>query len=34
LKESWREGQKFWDDEEEDVSSYWIALRKRKDTGN
>jgi len=22
------------EDEEEDVSSYWINLRKRKDTGN
>jgi len=22
------------DDEEEDVSSYWITLRKRKETGN
>jgi hypothetical protein len=23
-----------WKDEEEDVSSYWIILRKRKNTGH
>jgi hypothetical protein len=28
------EGQKQQKDEEEDVSSYWITLRKRYDTGN
>ena len=28
------EGQKWWDEEEEDVSGYWVALRKREDTGN
>jgi hypothetical protein len=28
------EGYKCWKDEEEDVSSYWMALRKRENTGN
>jgi hypothetical protein len=23
-----------WEDEEEDISSYWMTLRKREDTGN
>jgi hypothetical protein len=26
--------QKLQEDEEEDVSSYWMTLRKREDTGN
>jgi hypothetical protein len=34
LKERWREEQKGREDEEEDVSSYCMTLRKRKDTGN
>jgi len=34
LKERWTEGQKYWDEDEEDVSGYWMALRKREDTGN
>ena len=29
-KEEW----KWWEDEEEDLSSYWMTLMKRKDTGN
>jgi len=33
VKEIQREGQK-WEDEEEDVSSYWMTLRKRQDIGN
>jgi hypothetical protein len=24
----------LWEDEEEDVSSYWMTLRKQEDTGN
>jgi len=25
---------KGWEDEEKDVSSYWMTLRKREDAGN
>ena len=25
---------KWWEDEKEDVSSYWMTLRKRQDTGS
>jgi hypothetical protein len=34
LKERWTEGQKYWDEEEEDVSGYWVALRRRGDIVN
>jgi hypothetical protein len=27
-------GYKRWEDEEEDVSAYWVTLSKRKGTGN
>jgi hypothetical protein len=33
LKEISRDGYKWREDEEEDVSSYWMTLRKREDTG-
>jgi len=29
-----RKGYEWSEDEEEDVSIYWIALRKREDNGN
>jgi hypothetical protein len=29
LEEKQREGQKGWDYDEEDVSSYWMTLRKK-----
>jgi hypothetical protein len=34
LKEIQKEGKKWQKDEEEGVSSYWMTLRKREDTGN
>jgi hypothetical protein len=34
LKERYREGQKRKEDKEEDVSSYWMTLRKRVGSGN
>ena len=34
LKERYREGQKWREDEDEDVSSYWMTLKKREGTGN
>jgi hypothetical protein len=34
LKERYRGGQKRWEDEEEDGSSYRMILRKRVDTVN
>ena len=34
LKERKREGEKWREDEEEDFSSYWMTLRKRKDAVN
>jgi hypothetical protein len=34
LKERYREEYRGRKDEEEYVSSYWIALRKSEDTGN
>jgi hypothetical protein len=34
LKERQKEGYKLREDEEEDVSSYWMNVRKREDTGN
>jgi hypothetical protein len=34
LKEIYRHGYKWREDEEEDVSSYWTTIRKREDTGN
>jgi hypothetical protein len=34
LKEGQKAEQKRLRDEEEGVSSYWITLRKREDTGN
>jgi hypothetical protein len=33
LNERWKERQKEKEDEEENVTSYWITLRKREDTG-
>jgi len=33
LKESWRKGYE-WGGGEEDISSYWMTLRKREDTGS
>jgi hypothetical protein len=27
------EGKPWWEDDEEDVRSYWMALRKGEDTG-
>jgi hypothetical protein len=29
-----RRGKKWREDEEEDVGSYWLTLRERKDSGN
>jgi hypothetical protein len=34
LKERQREGTGRREDEEEDVSNYWMILREREDTGN
>jgi hypothetical protein len=34
LNEREREGLKRLEDEEEDVSNYWMTSRKREDTGN
>jgi hypothetical protein len=34
LRDKQREGEQLWEDEEEDVSSYWLTLRKREGTGN
>jgi len=34
LKERKRERQKWREEEEEDVRSYWMAFRKRADIGN
>jgi phosphoglucomutase len=34
LRERYREGQKWREDEDEDVSSYWMTLRKRGDPRN
>jgi hypothetical protein len=28
------EGRKWWEDYEKEVSSYWITLRKKENTGN
>lgn len=33
LKEELRARQKWWEDREEDISSYWTTLRKKDDTG-
>jgi len=30
LKKKWKE----WEDKEEDISSYWLSLRKGEDTGS
>ena len=32
LKERWKGGEKWQEDEEEDVGSYWMSLRKGEDT--
>jgi hypothetical protein len=29
-----KERKKGWEDDEQDLSSYWMTLRKRKDTRN
>jgi hypothetical protein len=34
LKGRWREGEKLWEEEEEDISSYWMTSKKREDNGN
>jgi hypothetical protein len=34
LKERHKEGYKLQEDEEEDVSSYWMTFSKREVTGN
>jgi hypothetical protein len=34
LKARQKEGQKWREDEEEGVSSYWMTSTKREDTGN
>jgi len=34
FKERYKIGQKRREDVGEDLSSYWMALRKREDTGN
>jgi len=34
LMERKKENEKLHNDEEEDVSSYWLNLRKREGTGN
>jgi hypothetical protein len=34
LKERFKVGYKWQDDEEEDVSSYWMILRQHEDIGN
>jgi hypothetical protein len=34
LKDSYREGQKLQEDEEEGVSSYWMTLVKRENARN
>ena len=33
MKERYKETHKGREDEEEDVSSFWVTLRKREDTG-
>jgi len=30
----WREGEKLWEEKEEDISSYWMTSKKREDTEN
>jgi len=34
LKETYRHAYTRREDEEEDVSSYWMTIKKRQDTGN
>jgi hypothetical protein len=34
LKEKYKEGNKCRDEEEEDVTGYWMNLRKQEDTVN
>ena len=34
MKERWKKGYKWREDEEEYVSNYWMTLRKWQDTGN
>jgi hypothetical protein len=34
LKESWREGEKLREEEDEHINSYWMASKKREDTKN
>jgi hypothetical protein len=34
LKERYKEEYNWWEDEEEDVSSYWRTIRKGEDTVN
>jgi hypothetical protein len=34
LKGRWREGERLWEEEEEDISSHWMTSKKREDTEN
>ena len=34
LKGRWREGERLWEEEEEDINSYWMTSKKKEDTEN
>jgi len=34
LKGKWRKGERLWEVEEEDISSYWMTSKKREDAEN
>jgi hypothetical protein len=34
LKGRWRERDTLWEEEEEDISSYWMTSKKREDIEN